>query len=70
LQVPPLTLGDISLVFTIGALVLLITAEVLSPYYGPTKLVINKKKLQNVAIITTIIFLITVVIRIISFINV
>ena len=68
MQFPPLTLADTSLLFTIGALALLITVEVLSPYYGQTKLVIKKKKLQNVALIITLIFLIIAVIRIISFI--
>jgi hypothetical protein len=44
------------------ALILLITSELLSQYYG--KLSINKKKLRNTAIIISALFLITVAIRI------
>jgi cytosine/uracil/thiamine/allantoin permease len=60
----PLTFWDISLWLAITAIILLITAELISPYYGQTNLLINKKKLKNAALITAILFLITVAIRI------
>jgi len=60
----PLTFWDISLWLAITAIVLLITSELISPYYGKTNLLINKKRLRNVAIIVSTLFLITVAIRI------
>jgi hypothetical protein len=60
----PLTLLDASLVLAITAIVLLITSEILSPYYGPSNLKINRKRLRNAALTTSILFLITVAIRI------
>ncbi len=60
----PLTFWDISLWLAVTSIILLITAELISPYYGQTNLLINKKKLKNAALITGILFLITVAIRI------
>jgi hypothetical protein len=60
----PLTFWDISLWLAVTAIILLITAELISPYYGQTNILINKKKLKNAALITAILFLITVAIRI------
>ena len=66
MQLPPLTFMDVSLLFTVGAIVLLITAELSSPYYGQTKLTINRQKLKNAAYATGVVFLITAIIRIIT----
>jgi hypothetical protein len=60
----PLNFWDISLWLAVTAIILLITSELLSPYYGKTSLLINRKKLRNIATITAILFLITVAIRI------
>jgi hypothetical protein len=60
----PLTFWDISLWLAVTAIILLITAELISPYYGQTNLLIDKKKLKNAALITAVLFLITVAIRI------
>ena len=60
----PLTFWDISLWLAFTAIILLITSEIISPFYGKTKILINKKRLRNVALVMSIIFLITVVIRI------
>jgi len=59
----PLSFWDISLWLAVTAIILLITSELLSPYSGKTNILINKKKLKNAALITGILFLITVVIR-------
>jgi hypothetical protein len=59
----PLTFWDISLWLAITAIILLITSELISPYYGKTNILINKKRLRNVAIIVSTLFLITVAIR-------
>jgi hypothetical protein len=60
----PLTFWDISLLLAVTAIILLVTSELLSPYYGKTSLKINKKKLRNAALTTSILFLTTVAIRI------
>ena len=60
----PLNLWDISLILAVAAIILLITSELLSPYYGAANLKINKKRLKNAAMTTSILFLVTVVIRI------
>ena len=50
---------DISLFLAIIALILLIASELLTSYYGKN-ILINQKKLRNVAIIVSFFFLITV----------
>jgi hypothetical protein len=60
----PLSFWDISLWLAVTAIILLITAELISPYYGQTNLLINKKKLKNAALILGVLFLMTVAIRI------
>jgi len=60
----PLSFWDLSMWLAVTAIILLITSELVSPYYGKTSLLINKKRLKNVALVVSILFLITVVIRI------
>jgi hypothetical protein len=60
----PLSFWDISLWLAVTTIILLITSELISPYYGKTNLLINKKRLRNVALTMSILFLITVAIRI------
>ena len=60
----PLSFWDISLWLAVTAIILLITSELISPYYGKTNILINKRRLRNVAIIVSTLFLITVAIRI------
>jgi len=55
-----------SLLTAIVAIILLITSEMLSPYYGKINVLINKKRLKKAALTFSIIFLTTVAIRIIS----
>jgi hypothetical protein len=62
----PLSFWDISLWLAITAIILLVTSELISPYLGKTKLLINKKRLRNAAITVSTFFLITVAIRIIN----
>jgi len=62
----PLGFWDISLLLAITAIILLITSEHISPYYGKVNIIINKKRLINVGLATSILFLATVAIRIIS----
>ena len=60
----PLSLWDISLWLAITAIILLVTSELISPYYGKTNLIINKKRLRNISLAVSTLFLITVGIRI------
>ena len=62
----PLGLWDLSLWLAITAVTLLISSLMISLYYGKTNLHINNKRLKNVALAVSILFLITVAIRIIS----
>ncbi len=63
---PPITFSDLSLLLAVGAIILFITSELASPYYGPTNLVINKKKLKKATLAISLLFLVTVVIRVIA----
>ena len=60
----PLGFWDINIWLAVTAIILLITSELISPYYGKTNLLINKKRLRNVSIIVSTLFHITVAIRI------
>ena len=62
----PLSFLDLSLLTAITAIVLLITSAMLSPHYGKANVLVNKKRLKNMAIVFGAIFLTTVVIRIID----
>jgi hypothetical protein len=60
----PLSFWDISLWLAVTATIMLITSELISPYYGKTNILINKKRLKNAALTMGVLFLITVAIRI------
>ncbi len=62
----PLSFWDISLWLAITAIILLVTTEMLSPRYGKIAIRINRTRLRNVAFATSILFLVTVAIRIIG----
>jgi len=62
----PLDFWNMSLLLAVTAIIMLITSELLSPYYGRVNIKINRKKLKNTAITFSIVFLATVAIRIIS----
>ena len=62
----PLSFWDISLWLAITAIVLLITSELISPYYGRMNLPINKRRLKNASISLGVLFIITVAIRIVG----
>ena len=65
----PLDFWDISLLLAITAIILLVTSELISPYYGQTNLLINKKKLRNAALTVSTLFLATVAMRIFTILN-
>lgn len=66
MQLPPLILLDISFLFAIGAIVLLIITELSSSYYGQTTLIINRHKLKNATYIVALLFLISAAIILIQ----
>jgi hypothetical protein len=61
----PLRIWDISLLLAITAIILLITSEMLSQYYGKINVRISRRKLRNTSIVVSIFFLITVILRIV-----
>jgi hypothetical protein len=60
----PLFFWDLSLWLAVTAIILLVTSELISPYYGKTKLLVKRKKLRKVAFTISILFLLTLVIHI------
>jgi hypothetical protein len=60
----PLSFWYVSLWLAVIAIILLVTAELISPYHGRTNLVIDKKRLRRAALVAGILFLATVIIRI------
>jgi hypothetical protein len=68
-QLPPLIFTDVSLLFAVGSIVLLLTTELSSSYYGQTNISIDRKKLKNVANLSAVLFLIIAIIRLITIIN-
>jgi hypothetical protein len=65
MQLPPVTLTELGFLFALGAIILLLTAELSSTYYGNTNLTINRRRLKNAAYGIGVIFLITVATRIV-----
>lgn len=62
----PLSFWDLSLWLAVTAIILLVTSEFLSPYYGQTNLRINKRRLRTAALAFGILFMLTVVLRIVE----
>jgi hypothetical protein len=60
----PLSFWDISFWLAATAVVLLVTSELIAPYWGKANILINKKRLKNTALAVSIVFLATVVIRV------
>jgi hypothetical protein len=62
----PLDLWEINLLVAVISILLLSTSEFLSLSHGKINMLIDKKKLRKTAIATSIIFLITVAIRVVT----
>jgi len=60
----PLSLWDFNLWLAITAIILLVTLELTSPHYRKTNLLIDRRRLRNVAFTVSLLFLVTVIIRI------
>ena len=59
----PLGFWDFGLWVAITAIILLVTSELLAPYYGHTSLVIDRGRMRIAALALGVVFLIFVVIR-------
>jgi hypothetical protein len=59
----PLNLGDLSVLFAIIGITLLVTSEVLSSY-RKSKVLLNTKQLMRAAIFFSILFLVTIALEI------
>ena len=57
----PLDLMAITLWLASTAIILLVTSEIVSQHYGKTQLLINKKRLRNVALTMSTLFLLSVI---------
>jgi len=60
----PLDFWDMSLLIAVIAIILLVSSEMLSSYYGKVDILIDKKRLKNATIAVSITFLVTAVLRI------
>jgi hypothetical protein len=60
----PLGFVDLSLWTAVVAIILLITSELLSPYFGRTGIMINRRRLRFVALMVALVFLGTVAYRV------
>ncbi|MHA2009436.1 MAG: hypothetical protein ACXACB_11910 [Promethearchaeota archaeon] len=56
----PLDLGELSVLYAVTAIILLVTSELLSPYHRRINVLINRKKLKRAAIVFSLLFLATV----------
>ena len=65
----PSYIWDISLWLAVTAIILLISSELASQYGGKTNISINRKRLRNVALTVSALFLTTVAIRIYTILN-
>jgi hypothetical protein len=61
----PLDIWDISLLLAMIAIFQLITSEMVSPRFGKLNLFVNRKKLKNVALLVSGLFLLIVAIQVI-----
>ena len=60
----PLSSVEITLWLGLTAVLLLVTSELISPYYGRTGMVISKKKFRQVALILSLLFFVKILVEI------
>jgi len=63
-QLPPFTYWSVSLWLAVTAVILMITAELISAYDGPATLLVDSKRLKYAALVMTLLFLATAIIGI------
>ena len=62
----PLGFWDLSLFLAVTAIILLITSELLSPHHGKVSILISRRRLKNAAMTLSLLFLTTVLLRIVG----
>jgi hypothetical protein len=60
----PIDVGELSILFAVTAIILLILSEWLSPYHRRINIFISRKRLRRVATLFSIFFLITVAVKV------
>ncbi|MDR0461572.1 MAG: hypothetical protein LBH62_09170 [Nitrososphaerota archaeon] len=65
MMLPPLLFSDLGIMFMVGAVLLLLSTELLSAQYGQTNIVINYKKMRRITFIVTGVFFIFATIQLI-----
>jgi accessory gene regulator protein AgrB len=63
---PPLTFQDISMLLAVSAILLLVTTEFAPSASGEKTLILDMKKLRNLALTLGILFLVTIVITMLN----
>ena len=63
----PLNLWDVSLLVAVIAIILLVSSEMLSSYYGKVNILIDKKKLKSATLVVAAVFLVTLALRTFQF---
>jgi hypothetical protein len=62
----PLNLDDICILIAVIAIILLVSSEMLSSYYGNVNILIDKKKLKNATVSVVITLLLTLAVRMVT----
>jgi hypothetical protein len=57
---PPVTVQDLSILFAVSAILLLVTSELVPYIFGEKMLVSDMKKLRNLALVLGVLFLVTI----------
>ena len=59
-------INEVSLLLGCFAIVLLIASGLFSPYYGKVTILFSRRRLRNVALGVSVLFLVTIVIRVVD----
>lgn len=65
----PVDVGEISILLAVTAIVLLVTSELLSPYNRRINIFISRRRMRRAAIFFSLLFLITVAVKIFEIIS-
>ena len=66
LTIFPLDLVELTILFAMTSITLLVTSELVSSYRGKISILINKKRLRRASVAFSILFLVTIGIKIYS----
>jgi hypothetical protein len=61
---PPITVQDLSMLLAVSAILLLVTAELVPYVFGEKTLILDMKKLRNLALVLGVLFVVTVAINV------